>query len=135
MYTMVLYGAHCLYIKQFVHGQTERTVGQLNFWKYEFLHLLIFLYLSYYYNYLIINYLLYIFIYNIIKWYRIEIDVYTKMHLSYCPTVLLFATPFQESLLPYKAFHTLAQLFACYEILWPRKTRKKRNSSNKLMRY
>ena len=55
MYTVVLFGANCLYIKQFVHRRTERTVGQLNFRKYEFLHLLIFLYLSYYYNYLIIN--------------------------------------------------------------------------------
>ena len=34
-----------------------------------------------------------------------------------CTTVLLFATPCPERLLPYKAFHTLAQLFACYEII------------------
>ena len=47
MYTMVLFGVNCL----------ERTVGQLNFRKNEFLLFLIFLYLSYYYNYLIINYL------------------------------------------------------------------------------
>ena len=31
--------------------------------------------------------------------------VYTKMHLSFCSTVLLFATPDSERLLPYKAFH------------------------------
>ena len=37
--------------------RTERTVEQLNFRKKEFLLFLIFLYLSYYYNYLIINYL------------------------------------------------------------------------------
>ena len=34
-----------------------------------------------------------------------------------CTTVLLFATPCPEGLLPYKAFHALAQFFACYEII------------------
>jgi hypothetical protein len=54
---MVLFGVNYLYIRRFVRGRTERTVGQLNFRKNEFLLFLIFLYLSYYYNYLIINYL------------------------------------------------------------------------------
>ena len=60
MYVVVLFGVNYLYIKQFAHRQNRtnsRTVEQLNFRKKEFLLFLIFLYLSYYYNYLIINYL------------------------------------------------------------------------------
>ena len=34
------------------------------------------------------------------------------MHLYFCSTVLLSATPSPERLLPYKAFQTIAQLFA-----------------------
>ena len=54
---MVLFGVNCLYIRRFVRGRTERTVEQLNFRKNEFLLFKIFISLSYYYNYLIINYL------------------------------------------------------------------------------
>lgn len=39
-------------------------------------------------------------------------NVYTQMHLYFCSTVLLFATPGSERQLPYKAFQTIAQLLA-----------------------
>ena len=42
MYMMVRFGVNRLYIRKFVYGWTERTVGQLNFRKYEFLLFLIF---------------------------------------------------------------------------------------------
>lgn len=38
-------------------------------------------------------------------------NVYTQMHLYFCSTVLLSATPGSERLLPYNAFQTIAQLF------------------------
>ena len=55
---MVLFGVNCLYIRRFVYGQNRTNSRTVEFSKKRISSFsYFFLYLSYYYNYLIINYL------------------------------------------------------------------------------